>query len=229
MYQKLWTDLLAAAEAVMASLIALYLYIQVRKIFIRLDASGNLPIEKREIHFFAALFTLTMLFSAGKVSMGILWMHIGNLVILSFLAFTDFNTKLLDVPVLGYLFAQNIFFYITYCVISGTYKMADLGFLGGYIVTVIFCCVVKAFAIGDGCIYFAMIPVMLIMQEDGGHPVLFLFLMIPLILFLLVESGKAIMKKCWNILLEERKPFAPYLLAGYIISFLVYIKMCHFE
>lgn len=213
----------------MASLIAIHLYIQVRKLFIRLEASGSLPIRKREIQFFAALFFLTMLFSVGKVDMGILWMHIGNLVVLSFLAFTDLKTKLLDVPALGCLLVQNIFFYIIHYIISGGHELAAVGILGGYIVTVLLCCLIKAFAIGDGCIYLAMLPVMMVMQEDAGYPILFLFLLLPLLLFLLIESGKAILKKHLNTLLSERKPFAPYLLAGYIISFLVYVKIYHYS
>jgi len=217
------------AEAVMASLIAIHLYIQVRKLFIRLDVSGSLPVEKKEIRFFGALFFITMLFSVcktdvGKFPMGILWIHIGNLVILSFLAFTDFKTKLLDVPVLGYLFLQNVFFYIIHCFINGACKAADLRILGGYIAIVIFCCLTKAFAIGDGCIYLAMLPIMLIM-EDGSCLFLLLYLLIPLLLFLVAESGKAILKKHLNTLLSERKPFAPYLLAGYVICFLTYVKI----
>jgi len=230
-YLKLWNNVLAITEAVMASLIAMYLYVQLRKLFNHLDTSGYLPIKKKEIQFFATLISFTMLFSIGKVPLGrfptgILWMHIGNVVVLSFLAFTDFKTKLLDVPVLGYLFAQNLFIYIISCFSGGTCKQGDLMLLCVYVVTIIFCCLVKAIAVGDGCIYFAMLPVMLILQGEADSSFVLLFLLSPLILFLLVESTKAICKKSLSTLVLEREAFAPYLLVGYIASYLLYVKSC---
>lgn len=215
----------------MASLIALFLYVRVRKLFNRLDASGSLPIEKREIQFFAVLFSLMMLFSVGmtplgRLPVGILWMHVGNVVVLSFLAFTDFKTKLLDVPVLCYLLAQNVFIYIISHFLGGACKPRDLKLLCIYVVTVIFCCIAKAIAVGDGCIYFAMLPVVLILQREANYPFVLLFLLSPLVLFLLAESGKAICKKSLCTLFLDRKAFAPYLLVGYIASYLLYVKTC---
>ena len=226
MYLRSWINLLTMAEAIFASLIAINLYKQVRKYFNSLDAAGSLPIERKEIIFFAILFFSTMLFSVGKVDMAVLWMHIGNLVFLSFLAYTDFKTKLLDVPILVYLLIQNVSFFILFCFFNNTYEWGKLYFLCAYIAAVVFCCMVKAVAKGDGFIYLAMLPAILIMENPCGIPVSLLFLLLPLFLFLIVESGKAVFRKSLKTLLSERKPFAPYLLAGYIISFWIYVKGC---
>jgi len=230
-YLKLWNNVFTIAETVMASLIAIFLYVHLRRLFNHLDASGSLPIKKREIQFFATLFSLTMLSSVGKVPFGkfptgILWIHIGNIVVLSFLAFTDHKTKLLDVPVLVYLFTQNVIIYYISCFLGGSHKAGNLTLLCVYMVTVSFCCLAKAIAVGDGCIYFAMLPVMLILQGEADYPFVLLFLLSPLILFLLVESAKAICKKSLSTLVLERKAFAPYLLVGYIASYLLYVKSC---
>ena len=199
------------------------IYLNIRRLFNHWDSSCYLPIKKTEVKFFIILFYTIMLASIDKLAIGTLIIHMLNLVTLSFLAYTDSKTNLLYVSVLFYLHTQNLFYYFAGCIGNIFTFKYDIKAICLYIIAVLICYAGKAIAIGDVCIYIAMLPIILIMcNKYNNTSMLLLFLLIPLFLFLVIESGKAIIKNRRNALLQ-RKPFAPYLLAGYVICFLVYI------
>lgn len=231
MYQELHSSFILNLELITAVVMTIG-YLSLRNIFNKWDQEEKLKISMKEGCLFGLLFYIISILMLGKVDFGNFLMITFNVVCLAFLAYIDAKTKLLYTLVLYLLIAINSLVFMV-CFIFGKINIEpDLGWavVISYLTCVVLLCITRAIAVGDGIIYAALLPVLLMIEKDSGFRAICLTminLMIPLFSFTLVEGTKFLRQWCKTRkkLSQEclRKPFAPYLLLGFIISVILKI------
>lgn len=211
------------------AIVMIFLFVVMQKKFYSWDQNGGIRMTAGEIGFIIVFFFLASMLMAGKMSVTTSIMLSLNLVCLTFSAITDYKTGMLYKVM---LYVPLTFNWLIFAAGSLAGAIETVPGSGGaaavYAVAAVILCLTKAIAAGDGIIYFILLPVMLMIEQNDYERIiilLFLSLMIPLLVFDLVEGSRMIFK--WvktrrtggcKIL---RRPFAPYILGGFVLSLLL--------
>lgn len=211
------------------AVIMIFLFQALRKKFNGWDRAGCIPMTEGENFFIVIFFILTAILLTGKTSAPGSILLSFNLVCLAFSAWTDFKTGMLYRIMLYVPLAFN---WIMFAVgnLSGALEAGSGGGAAAFVyaAAAAVLCLTKAIAAGDGMIYLILLPVILILEQGNGYGMivlLFLSLVIPLLLFDLVEGSRMVFQcvksRHAGGRAALRRPFAPYILAGFVFSLLL--------
>lgn len=205
-------------------------YVLLRHFFNQWDK--KIKITKKEIIFTYLFFSFVSVLLNDKMSFIIYISVYLNIICLTFLGFVDSKTGLLYTALLHLLIIFNGIIY-SWGFMQGYFQipMNSIPAIIIYMIVVLLLCYTSTIAVGDGKIY--LIQLLLLMTVKNGDSIgilLLIGLIYPLLSFVSVEGGRMLFiwfknrhKKRINVKINTRRPFAPYLLFGLILSLLLYL------